>query len=134
MPVYFDQEKGAGRAVWRSEDGAEEITLCSVDLAAYGSEPSVREHFDALTQAVADHHRRRHVAAPIASAASRLEGILCATCTAPEADDVRHRAGQISDVTELQLSPAGYPAGCCRRRIVGAFSSQPNWPQPTARR
>ena len=62
MPVYFDQEAGVGRAVWRSEDGAEEVPLCSVSLAAYDSEAVVREHFTALVNAVADHHRRTHVA------------------------------------------------------------------------
>jgi hypothetical protein len=134
MPVYFDQaEKSVGRAVWRSEDGVAEVVLCSVDLTAYGSEPAVREHFAALTNAVADHHRRKHVVVPIASA-SRLAGIPCETCTAPEADDVRHRAGQISDVSELELSPGGFPVGCCKRRIVGAFGSQPDWSRPAARR
>src|SRR6516165_5772237 len=107
MPVYFDQgEKGAGRAIWRSEDGAVEVTLCSVDLAAYGSELTVRERFEALVSAVADHHRRKHVAAPIAPA-SRLAGLPCETCTAPEADDVRFRAGQISNASELALSSGG---------------------------
>ena len=66
MPVYFDQEAGDGRAVWRSEDGAEEVALCSVDLTAYSNEPSVRERFSELVSAVADYYRRTHVAAPVA--------------------------------------------------------------------
>jgi len=133
MPVYFDQEAGVGRAVWRSEDGAEEVALCSVDLTAYSNEPSVRERFSELLSAVADYYRRTHVAAPVASI-SRLDGLPCATCEAPEADDVRHRAGQISDVSELQLSPNGYPVGCCKRRIVGAFGGGPDPARPAARR
>jgi hypothetical protein len=133
MPIYFLREADAGRAVWCSSDGAEEVVLCSVNLAAYESEATVRDRFGELVNAVADHHRRKHVAVPIASA-SRLAGIPCETCTAPEADDVRHRAGQISDVSELQLSPGGFPVGCCRRRVVAAFGGRPDTPQPTARR
>jgi len=123
MPIFFDQvETGLGRAVWRSEDGAEEVALCSVDLTAYSNEPSVRERFSELVSAVADYYRRTHVAAPVASI-SRLDGLPCATCKAPEADDIRHRAGQISDASELALSPGGYPAGCCRVRAVGVFGT-----------
>jgi hypothetical protein len=134
MPVYFDQgEKGAGRAVWCSEDGAEEVTLCSVDLAAYGSEASVRDRFAALVNAVANYYRGKHVAGAVAPA-SRLAGLPCETCTAPEADDIRHRAGQISDASELALSPGGYPTGCCKRQIVGVMGGRPDAPRPAARR
>jgi hypothetical protein len=129
MPIYFEQgEKGLGCAIWRSEDGAAEVVLCGVDPTAYESEPSVREHFAALTNAVADHHRSKHIAAP-AVPASKLAGLPCETCTAPEADDVRHRAGQISDVSELQLSPGGHPIGCCKRRIVAVMGGQPDQPR-----
>jgi hypothetical protein len=130
MPVYFEQDaRGRGCAIWRSEDGAVEVTLCSVDLAAYDAAALVRERFAELANTVADHHRRMHVAAPVESAASRLAGIPCATCTEPQADDVRFRAGQISDASELQLSPGGFPVGCCKRRIVGAFGGRPDAPQ-----
>jgi len=128
MPIYFEQEASTGRAVWRSEDGAEEVPLCSVSLAAYDSEAVVREHFTALVNAVADHHRRTHVAVAAVSVASRLEGIPCRDCTAPEADDIRHRAGQVSDVSELQLSPGGYPAGCCKRVTLAVIGGQPDRP------
>jgi hypothetical protein len=133
MPIYFEQEAGAGRAVWRSEDGGAEAVLCSVNLVAYDSEAIVRERFSELVNAVADHYRRKHVVVTVVPV-SRLAGIPCETCKAPEADDVRHRAGQISDVSELELSPGGFPVGCCKRRIVGAFGSQPDWPRPAARR
>jgi hypothetical protein len=128
MPIYFEQEASTGRAVWRSEDGTEETILCSVSLAAYDSEAVVREHFTALVNVLADHHRRTHVAVAPVSVASRLAGIPCATCTAPEADDVRHRAGQVSDVSELQLSPGGYPAGCCKRVTLAVIGGQPDRP------
>jgi hypothetical protein len=134
MPIYFEQEAGAGRAVWRSEDGAEEVVLCSVNLVAYDSEAVVREHFAALVNAVADHHRSKYVAAPAVSAASRLEGIPCRDCTAPEADDVRFRAGQISDTSELRLSPGGFPEGCCKRVTLAVIGGQPDRQMAPARR
>ena len=71
--------------------------------------------------------------APV-SAASRLEGIPCRDCTAPEADDVRFRAGQISDVSELQLSPGGFPVGCCKRVTLAVIGGQPDRPSAPARR
>jgi hypothetical protein len=133
MPIYFDQlEIGVGRAVLRTEAGAE-ITLCSIDLGAYSSEAAVRDRFAALVDVVANHYRQKLLVEPIAPA-SRLEGIPCASCTAPEADDVRHRAGQISGASELQLSPNGYPVGCCHRRVLGQINSGPDQPRPSARR
>jgi hypothetical protein len=121
MPIYFDQvELGQGRAVWRSEDGTEEAVLCSVSQIAFENEATVRDRFAELINAVAAHHQRKHAAAP-AAPVSRLAGIPCETCTAPEADDVRHRAGQVSDISELQLSAGGFPVGCCRRRIVAVM-------------
>ena len=134
MPIYFEQEANTGRAVWRSEDGAAEAVLCSVNLVAYDAEPTVRECFAALINAVTDHHRRTHVAVAPVSAASRLEGIPCRDCTAPEADDVRFRAGQISDVSELQLSPGGFPVGCCKRVTLAVIGGQPDRPSAPARR
>jgi hypothetical protein len=121
MPVYFLREANTGRAVWCSEDGAEEIALCSVNLGAYESEAAVRDRFVELVNAVADHCRRKH-AAEVAAPTSRLAGLPCETCEAPEADDIRHRAGQISDASELALSSGGFPVGCCRRQIVGVVS------------
>ena len=133
MPVYFVQEAGAGRAVFRASDEAPDVFLCSVELTAYNSEPQVRDRFAEWVNAMADYCRRKHVIETVALT-SRLAGLPCETCTAPEADDVRFRAGQISDVSELQLSPNGYPIGCCKRRIVGAFGGRPDMPQPAARR
>ena len=131
MPVYFLQDAGVGRAVFRASDEAPDEFLCSVELTAYNSDSQVRDRFAELVNAVADHFRRAHVAlAP----ASRLAGLPCETCTAPEADDIRHRAGQISDASELALSPGGFPIGCCKRRIVGVMSGRPDAPRPAARR
>jgi hypothetical protein len=132
MPVYFVQEaSGVGKAVFRPTESAEDAFLCSIDLTAY-SEPRVRDLFAELVNAVADHFRRKYLA-EVAAPASRLAGLPCETCEAPEADDVRFRAGQISDASELQLSSNGYPIGCCKRRIVGAFGGRPDTSRPAAR-
>jgi hypothetical protein len=132
MPVYFVQEAGAGRAVFRASDEAPDVFLCSVELTAYNSESQVRDRFAELVNAMADYCRRKHAVETVAPA-SRLAGLPCETCEAPEADDVRFRAGQISDVAELQLSPNGFPVGCCKRRIVGAFGGRPDTLRPAAR-
>ena len=120
MPVYFTQEAGAGRAVWRADDATEDVPLCSVALDAYDSQSEVRDRFAALVNAVANYYRGKHVAGAVAPT-SRLAGFPCETCTAPEADDVRFRAGQISDVNEFRLSPGGFPQGCCKVKTVAAF-------------
>ena len=44
MPVYFTQEAGVGRAVWRADDAAEDVPLCSVALDAYDSQSEVRDN------------------------------------------------------------------------------------------
>ena len=80
--------------------------LCSVELTAYNSDSQVRDRFAELVNVVADHFRRKYLA-EVAAPASRLAGLPCETCTAPEADDVRFRAGQISDASELALSSGG---------------------------
>ena len=98
--------------------------LCGVDLQAY-EDAQVRDRFAELVNAAADHFRRKH-AAEVAAPASRLAGLPCETCEAPEADDIRFYAGQISDAAGLELSPGGLPAGCCKRRIVGVVGYMPN--------
>jgi hypothetical protein len=133
MPaVYFSQEADRGVAFWHASDDAPGVYCCGVDLCAYNDTQEVRDCFAALVTAVAAHCKSRFTA-EVAASTSRLAGLPCETCTAPEADEVRFRAGQISDVNELQLSPAGHPVGCCRRRIVAAFSKSDS-ARPAARR
>ena len=132
MPVYFVREGDRGVAVWRASDEAPDRFLCSVELTAYDSDAQLRDRFAELVSAVADHCRRKHVAEVVAPA-SCLAGLPCETCEAPEADDIRFRAGQISDASELQLSSNGYPVGCCNRRIVGAFGGRPDTPRSAVR-
>ena len=131
--IYFVREaSGVGKAVFRPTDDAEDVFCAAVALDAY-DDPHVCANFAALVNAVAAYRRRTH-AVEAAAPVSRLDGLPCATCEAPEADDVRFRAGQISDASELQLSPNGYPVGCCRRRIVGAFGGRSDTPRSATRR
>jgi hypothetical protein len=132
MPVYFVQEaSGVGKAVFRPIDSAEDMFLCSIDLTAY-SEPRVRDLFTELVNAVADHFRRVH-AATVVAPASQLEGLPCATCESAEAIDVRFHAAQGSGA--LELSPGGFPAGCCKVRAVGGYSGgRSDTARPAARR
>jgi hypothetical protein len=129
VPVYFLREGNRGVAVWRASDEAPDIFLCSVDLAAYDSESEVRDNFASLITVVADHFRRQHVVEP---PASRLAGYDCEYCQAPEAIDVRFHAAQGSGA--LDLSPGGFPAGCCKRRIVAAYGGRPDTLHSAARR
>jgi hypothetical protein len=133
MSIYFIQEADTGRAVWCSSEGAEEVVLCSVNLVAYESEAAVRDRFGELINAVADHCRRQHVAGAIDPAAW-VDELPCSKCDSPLAADVLHRARQASGVSELDLSPGGFPAGCCKRRVVGAFGGRPDTLHSAARR
>ena len=131
MPVYFLREENRGTAVWRANDGATDVYLCGVDLGAY-DDAQVRDRFAELVSVVADHFRRVHAATAVAPA-SRLEGLPCATCESAEAADVRFHVAQSSGA--LELSPGGFPAGCCKVRAVGGYSGgRSDTARPAARR
>jgi hypothetical protein len=123
--VYFVREGDRGCAYWRASEASADEFVCAVALDAYDSDSQVRDRFAELVNAVADHCRRKHAAEAVAPA-SRLAGLPCETCEAPEADDVRFRAGQISDAAGLELSPGGFPVGCCKRQIVGVIGGRPD--------
>jgi hypothetical protein len=58
------------------------------------------------------------------AAALRIER--CLTCTAPQADDVRHALGNGALEEERNKTPSGLPLTCCRVRLAGAMpTSQP---------
>jgi hypothetical protein len=133
MPVYFLTEGTRGIAVWRASDDATDVYLCGVDLQAYG-DPRVCEAFAALVSAVADYHRRTHVAGA-ADPTAWIAELPCSDCSAPEAADVLHRARQAASASELGLTGGGYVAGCCKSRIVGVvMSGGSDSPRPAARR
>jgi hypothetical protein len=129
--VYFSQEADRGVAYWHATDDAPGVYLCGVELRAYNDTQEVRDCFAALVAAVAAHCKHR-VTIEIVAPALRLAGYDCENCQAPEAADVRFHAAQGSGA--LELSPGGLPAGCCKRRIVGAFGGRPDTPRPAARR
>jgi hypothetical protein len=125
MPVYFVTEGDRGIAYWRANDEAPDVFVCAVAMDAYNSEPQIRDRFAELVNAVAAYERRAFVAGTDKPAASRLAGFPCETCTTPEADEIRHFAGQVSDAGEIKLSPGGLPLGCCKVVAVAAFGSRP---------
>ena len=129
MPVYFVREGDRGVAYYRANDEAEDVFVAAIALVTYDSNSDVRDHFAGLVAATADCYRRTYAAV---APASRLAGLPCETCTAPEAADVRFRAGQISDASELGLSAGGYPVGCCRRQIVAVVSGGSDAPRSAA--
>ena len=130
--VYFVQEGDRGTAVWRASDEAPDAFVAAVALDVYDSESEVRDRFAALVEVVAAHYRRAHVVGT-GKPASRLAGLPCETCEASEADDVRHRAGQVADIAELGLSPSGLPIGCCKVRTAAVVGGRPSTSRSAAR-
>jgi hypothetical protein len=133
MPVYFVREGDRGVAYFRANDQAEDVFVAAIALVTYDSNSDVRDHFAALVAAAADCYRRTCAAAAVTPSAW-VDELPCSKCDSPLAADVMHRARQASDVSELELSPGGFPAGCCKRRIVGAFGGRPDALQSVARR
>ena len=89
--IYFVREaSGVGKAVFRPTDDAQDVFCAAVALDAY-DDPHVCANFAALVNAVAAYRRRTHAVGVVAPV-SRLDGLPCASCEAPEADDVRFRA------------------------------------------
>jgi hypothetical protein len=123
--VYFTTEGNRGSAFWRAGDEAEDVFVCAVALDIYEREPEAKKLFAELVNVIAAHYRRTFVA-KADKPASRLAGYPCAECKAPEADEIRHLAGQVSDLAELPMSPSGFPLNCCRVRTVGGMSGRPD--------
>jgi hypothetical protein len=114
-------------AFWRSPADVEATLLCSVRASAV-VDPEVREKFHALAAAVAGHIAYGSAAVAAAPSARWYESLPCMTCSQPQADDVRHLCGQVTELAELQLSPSsGLPIGCCKVHVVGAMGV-PNMP------
>jgi hypothetical protein len=130
--IFFSAEGDRGCAYWRGVADTGDTFLCAVDLAAYNAQAEVRDQFMALASAVAAHRQRAFIAG-MGKPISRLAGLPCETCEAPQANDVRHRAAQVADINELELSPSGLPMGCCRVRTVGVMGGNPDTSRPTAR-
>jgi hypothetical protein len=127
--IFFSAEGNRGCAYWRSVGDTTNVFLAAIALDAYNGDTRLQNQFLELAAAVAAHQQ----CAFIASKPRPIE-LPCAQCTAPQAADVRHRAAQVADLNELELSPSGLPLGCCRVHVIGAFGGQPDTPRPAARR
>jgi hypothetical protein len=120
--VYFVVEGDRGVAYWRAGEASPDVFVAAVALDVYERVSSVRARFEELVSAVTTHFRRT---LPAEAPTSRLAGWPCETCASAAADDLRHLAGQVSDASEIPLSPSGLPLGCCKVHAVAGFSSRP---------
>jgi hypothetical protein len=131
--ISFVDTADSHGAFWRGPADTEATLLCSVKASAV-ADPEVREKFHALAAAVAGHHVHGSTMVGAAPSARWYESLPCMTCSQPQADDVRHLCGQVTERSELQLSPSsGLPIGCCRVRVVGAMGV-PDMPPAAAPR
>jgi hypothetical protein len=112
---------GQLRAFWRGSFDEVETFLAAVDATALNAQPELRDRFFELVSAVAAARAHGMVAGKADLASQRFAQLPCASCDRPEAAEIRLRCGQVSDVSELELSPLGNPAGCCRRRVIGVM-------------
>ena len=119
-------------AFWRGAADTEATLLCSIKASAV-ADPEVREKFHALAAAVAGHLA---CGSPVVAASSArwYDTLPCATCTQPQADDVRHLCGQVTELSELQLSPSGLPVVCCRVHVAVAMGVPDRPPSAPPRR
>jgi hypothetical protein len=114
-------------AFWRGAADTEATLLCSIKASAV-ADPEVCDKFHALAAAVAGHLARGSTAVGAAPSARWYESLPCMACESPQAADVRHLCGQVTERNELQLSPSsGLPIGCCRIHVAGAMGI-PNMP------
>jgi hypothetical protein len=121
-------------AFWRGAADAEATFLCSVKASAV-ADPEVRDKFHALAAAVAGHVAYGSTAVAAAPSGRWYDSLPCMTCEHPQAADARHAFGQVTELSELQLSPSGLPVVCCKVHVIGAMGV-PNMPPaaPPARR
>ena len=131
MSVWFVREGNRGVAYFRANDEAEDIFVAAIALDVYDSESEAQDRFAALVHVAADFFRRKHTGAVDPTA--WIAELPCAKCDSPLAADVLHRARQSGSILELNLSPGGVPAGCCRRQVLAAFR-QSDASRPAARR
>jgi len=131
MSVWFVREGNRGVAYFRANDEAEDIFVAAIALDVYDSESEAQDRFAALVHGAADFFRRKHTGAVDPTA--WIAELPCAKCDSPLAADVLHRARQSGSILELNLSPGGVPAGCCRRQVLAAFR-QSDASRPAARR
>ena len=118
--INFENTAEAHTAFWCGAADTEATLLCSVKAGAI-DDPEVRAKFHALAAAVAGHLAYGSTAVTAAPSARWYDTLPCTTCEHPQAADVRHLCGQVTELAELQLSPGGLPVVCCRVHTVGAM-------------
>jgi hypothetical protein len=130
--VYFSEDSmGQGHAWWHATDSSLGIFACGINLSAYHNDPIVSARFAELVAATAAYLRRTVTADDVAPTSRLAEP--CASCSSIEAEELRHRAGQVSDIAELPTAPGGLPIGCCKVHTVGAFGGRPDTPRSAVR-
>jgi hypothetical protein len=124
--ISFVDTADSHGAFWRGAADTEATLLCSVKVTAV-ADPEVRDKFHALAAAVAGHLARGSAAVGAAPSARWYDTLPCMVCESPQAADVRHLCSQVTELSELQLSPSGLPVVCCKVHVVGAMGI-PNMP------
>jgi hypothetical protein len=118
--ISFVDAADSHAAFWRGPADTEAVFLCSIKSGAI-ADPEVREKFHALAAAAAGHLVRGSTAIAAAPPVRWYDTLPCVTCKQPQAADVLHLCGQVTELSELQLSPSGLPVVCCKVHVVGAM-------------
>jgi len=131
--IFLTEESGRFTVYFRSINDEPAAFLCAADSQICSAHPHLRELLFELAAELAVNRERAprdsialRVREPLAkSTAVATPVIPCSSCTAPQAADVRAWAASCSaEDVERQLSPAGWPPGCCHVQPVGQFGSQ----------
>jgi hypothetical protein len=133
--IYLIDDAGRRSAYLRPVDGSADIFLAAADLKACNTHTHLRELLFELAGEIALNRERasgahvvlreREPLSPPAQPTAQPPAYPCETCPAPQAEDVRGwlRSCSAEDVPR-QLSPSGWPPGCCHVQAVGQFGEQ----------
>jgi hypothetical protein len=125
--ITFADTADCHAAFWRSIAETEATFLCSIKSSAL-SDPDVSRKFRELAAAVAGHIAYGTTPIGAAPSARWYDTLPCMTCSQPQADDVRHLCGQVTELSALQLSPSGLPVACCKVHVAGTITGMPDRP------
>jgi hypothetical protein len=129
--IFLVTEEDSVTAYWRGVSDTKHVLLCAMSATAFNEEPPLRDRFLALASEIAGHRARSITTTP-----PWWSELPCMSCEAPQAADVRHACAQVTELSQLALSPSGVPLNCCRVKTVGAMgvpADRPS-PAPTPRR
>jgi hypothetical protein len=130
--IYTRAEGDRLAAYWRGTADTIDTFLVSIDAAICNDAPGLHDQFLQLVSAAATARAHGKLGGKSDLAAERFAQLPCASCERPEATEIRLRCGQVSDMSELDLSPLGTPAGCCKRKVVGTMTSDTSSSRPPA--